>query len=209
MALINCPECGKEISDQAVSCPNCGMPLVKTQQILPKNRGNKKVVAIIAIIVGILAIIGVSVAILAPKSNPKKIYRGITLGMSREALIDELSSSFTEDSLSRYSHENSFSIMQNSWESNVYDKYFYNLNGVREVSFYFDDNSNLSQFIISFREGTPADNNLEAFGIEKKINEQSTVYETFKSYQKDHVRIWAKYSNPYSEIESIEYKLID
>lgn len=24
MALINCPECGKEISDQAVSCPNCG-----------------------------------------------------------------------------------------------------------------------------------------------------------------------------------------
>lgn len=27
MALINCPECGKEISDQAVSCPNCGTPI--------------------------------------------------------------------------------------------------------------------------------------------------------------------------------------
>lgn len=26
MALINCPECGKEISDKAVSCPNCGCP---------------------------------------------------------------------------------------------------------------------------------------------------------------------------------------
>lgn len=25
--LITCPECGKEISDQAVSCPNCGYPL--------------------------------------------------------------------------------------------------------------------------------------------------------------------------------------
>lgn len=24
MALIKCPECGKEISDQAASCPNCG-----------------------------------------------------------------------------------------------------------------------------------------------------------------------------------------
>jgi len=24
MALINCPECGKEISDKAASCPNCG-----------------------------------------------------------------------------------------------------------------------------------------------------------------------------------------
>lgn len=27
MALINCPECDKEISDKAVSCPNCGFPL--------------------------------------------------------------------------------------------------------------------------------------------------------------------------------------
>lgn len=24
MALIKCPECGKEISDQADFCPNCG-----------------------------------------------------------------------------------------------------------------------------------------------------------------------------------------
>jgi len=29
MALINCPECGKEISDKALSCPNCGIPMVK------------------------------------------------------------------------------------------------------------------------------------------------------------------------------------
>jgi DNA-directed RNA polymerase subunit RPC12/RpoP len=27
MALINCPECGKEISDKAVNCPNCGNPI--------------------------------------------------------------------------------------------------------------------------------------------------------------------------------------
>lgn len=27
MALINCPECGREISDQALSCPNCGAPI--------------------------------------------------------------------------------------------------------------------------------------------------------------------------------------
>jgi hypothetical protein len=26
MALINCPECGKEISDRVVSYPNCGCP---------------------------------------------------------------------------------------------------------------------------------------------------------------------------------------
>ncbi|MDE5803214.1 MAG: zinc-ribbon domain-containing protein [Lachnospiraceae bacterium] len=29
MALIKCPECGKEISDKASSCPGCGYPINK------------------------------------------------------------------------------------------------------------------------------------------------------------------------------------
>lgn len=33
MALIFCKECGKEISDQAESCPNCGCPVKE-----PKNK---------------------------------------------------------------------------------------------------------------------------------------------------------------------------
>lgn len=31
MALIKCPECGKEISDKAASCPNCGFPISETK----------------------------------------------------------------------------------------------------------------------------------------------------------------------------------
>jgi len=27
MAMVNCPECGKEVSDKAVMCPNCGLPI--------------------------------------------------------------------------------------------------------------------------------------------------------------------------------------
>ena len=27
MALISCPECGKEVSDQALACIHCGYPL--------------------------------------------------------------------------------------------------------------------------------------------------------------------------------------
>ena len=34
MALIKCPECGKEISDKAESCPNCGCP---ASEILSKK----------------------------------------------------------------------------------------------------------------------------------------------------------------------------
>lgn len=29
MALINCPECGKEVSDKAQTCINCGCPLAE------------------------------------------------------------------------------------------------------------------------------------------------------------------------------------
>ena len=29
MALIKCPECGKEISDKAAACPSCGCPIAE------------------------------------------------------------------------------------------------------------------------------------------------------------------------------------
>jgi TM2 domain-containing membrane protein YozV len=32
MALISCPECSKEISSAAVSCPNCGHPMMRAPE---------------------------------------------------------------------------------------------------------------------------------------------------------------------------------
>lgn len=40
MALIKCPECGKEISDKAESCPNCGCPIEKMEKTLIENDEN-------------------------------------------------------------------------------------------------------------------------------------------------------------------------
>ncbi len=37
MALIKCPECGKEISERAQSCPNCGCPI----QVQNESNGEK------------------------------------------------------------------------------------------------------------------------------------------------------------------------
>jgi len=31
MALINCPECKREISSMAISCPHCGIPMSSVQ----------------------------------------------------------------------------------------------------------------------------------------------------------------------------------
>jgi hypothetical protein len=33
MALINCPECNKQVSDQATACPHCGRPLKRTAPV--------------------------------------------------------------------------------------------------------------------------------------------------------------------------------
>ena len=35
MALIKCPECGKEVSDKASACPNCGCPIEKKINVKP------------------------------------------------------------------------------------------------------------------------------------------------------------------------------
>ena len=41
MALINCPECGKQISDQAKNCPDCGYPIY-SEVIIIDERNDKK-----------------------------------------------------------------------------------------------------------------------------------------------------------------------
>lgn len=77
MALMKCPECGKEISSLAKSCPNCGCPIassnavsgsveqqnmeaalvVSAKHLHPQNRSQKFIVALVAIIIGILVIV--------------------------------------------------------------------------------------------------------------------------------------------------------
>ena len=38
MSLMNCPECGREVSSIATSCPNCGYPLqTAVQEIEPQQ----------------------------------------------------------------------------------------------------------------------------------------------------------------------------
>ncbi|AQW91280.1 zinc ribbon domain-containing protein [Elizabethkingia anophelis] len=70
MPLINCPECQKQVSDKATSCPNCGHPLSPTQvaqqpqKPIPPQPVNKKkngcgtVILVIIGIIVFLTIIG-------------------------------------------------------------------------------------------------------------------------------------------------------
>jgi hypothetical protein len=37
MSLINCPECGHEVSNEAVACPNCGRPLAAPTPVIRRK----------------------------------------------------------------------------------------------------------------------------------------------------------------------------
>ena len=58
MALINCPECGNKISDQAEACPKCGYELKEKKTVTSdhlkeiKSKWNNKYLIIIALVVG-------------------------------------------------------------------------------------------------------------------------------------------------------------
>jgi len=47
MALIFCPDCGKEVSDSAITCPHCAFPLnrLKSNAMYPAIQNNQLVVA--------------------------------------------------------------------------------------------------------------------------------------------------------------------
>lgn len=58
MALIKCPECEREISDQAPTCPYCGVPLKQTElNITTTKESSTSVWSIIGIIAGLGALI--------------------------------------------------------------------------------------------------------------------------------------------------------
>lgn len=55
MALIDCPECGKRISDKAESCPNCGVPIRRRKD--PENSKKNPALVVVAIIGAIVAVV--------------------------------------------------------------------------------------------------------------------------------------------------------
>lgn len=84
MALINCPECGKQISNKAGSCPNCGCPInkveIETEQdrinVRGKNKG-KNCLVFGAVFFVISMIFGMSTVDAELMLRAKKLTKGL------------------------------------------------------------------------------------------------------------------------------------
>ena len=60
MALVKCSECGKEISDKALTCPHCGNPIqaIRNAQIVERNKAYSKQFNLQIRLYNILAFLG-------------------------------------------------------------------------------------------------------------------------------------------------------
>lgn len=74
MALIQCPECGKEISDTLERCIHCGYILHQTRRSEQKKTKKKKQIMLVSIIAALL-IIAVATGIILIKSKDKAVYQ--------------------------------------------------------------------------------------------------------------------------------------
>ena len=57
MTLINCPECKKEISDEAMKCPGCGKTVVEVLYELSERKFRVRMLLVILSLVGVSALI--------------------------------------------------------------------------------------------------------------------------------------------------------
>ena len=89
MALIKCPECGKEISDKAKACPECGYELKQNVEATKQEsffKKNKIAVLVIGIVIIIAIVAGVCIKSIPLKSPFEKISVKMTREQGKKAL---------------------------------------------------------------------------------------------------------------------------
>jgi hypothetical protein len=65
MALLNCPDCGNEVSDQAPACPKCGRPRSAAQatpdaaQVAAPNAPTRKSMSSFALVIAIALVVAI------------------------------------------------------------------------------------------------------------------------------------------------------
>lgn len=101
MALINCPECRKEISDTVKICPNCGYKIRRSQRKhKAMNKGTKRVLIIVAVFLVItLGLIGIVQSTLSLSDTEKA--QVVTLnGLIKDVIGNDIEGKSKEQLLS-------------------------------------------------------------------------------------------------------------
>lgn len=76
MALILCPECGKEISDAARFCPHCGHPIQEPwpQDTPPAPRKSKRPFVVAACVLTLVTVVGIFIGVRQKQADGRAAY---------------------------------------------------------------------------------------------------------------------------------------
>lgn len=137
MALIDCPECNKEVSDGAKSCPSCGFQLKKhlSKQKTSKNKNKPdKPKFLIPIIFGVLLLIIIIIGVIIGINlkNKSGYFENTKWGMD----IDTVTQQYKQ-------YKEVYSWKDNDGDEQYWcihaDNYsFYDLTGSATITFLFD-----------------------------------------------------------------------
>jgi DNA-directed RNA polymerase subunit RPC12/RpoP len=222
MALIKCPECEKEVSDSAISCPHCGFALAIPQEtktveqrassvVVTGIRVNSNAKKIIAggVIVLIIAVIAVFIAKGVGERNSKREYEE-----AFNAYVDKLEN-FAYTSLSMAADvEKMSNLIDNVWYNAIYSKSdletdkFVKKNGKYVEDFnialanLFEDEDTIEKIagIKSDQEAIKAlwsELSDPPVGLEKCYEIADTLYETYKEFSRLSISASGSY-NSYS-----------
>ena len=111
MALIQCPECGKEISDKASTCPNCGCPIkvdkpatdnsseiisntndnkaAEINQASSSKTNNKTPIIIVGVVIAVIVIVLLAVKMIPKKEKVEEITTEATTEDNSKEIYDE------------------------------------------------------------------------------------------------------------------------
>lgn len=124
MALIVCPECNKQISDQAGACPHCGYPLINTAE-KPKNQiqttRKRKINVVNAILfsVLILAAAVLVTCVLLLISNNRKKQEDYQESVRKESILQESIKQSEAEEAARIEAYNLYVLTVNTFASSV------------------------------------------------------------------------------------------
>ena len=141
MALINCPQCGKQVSDKAPSCPHCGLDMTvpntppKEETAIQEESPKKprKVWTVVAIVVGCIVLVAVALWFFVFHDN-QKANEVLAHETPRESTVFPYSTHFTgsigaEGSMTIdgygggfYSYDNNGTILTRNIKVKSYDK---------------------------------------------------------------------------------------
>lgn len=145
MALIKCPECNKEFSDQAKCCPNCGFPTdeilknISAERVKKHSGMMKKMLLILLAIIGIMAVVFIVCFI---KNQPDK--NGYYEGLTWDTTYDEVKKKYPD-----IKEMNALDKADKTYNTTVSP--FLNMEGVEaNIAFSFVDDKLFQVYIIIF-----------------------------------------------------------